>query len=96
MHDTFSPTRKVIAQHHFAVCGCSCKFAVSSSKMSWVKASAETGLAGLNEREAAREALCEEAFQMMPSPNMTFHPVVSKFKCRLILTNLTCIECQRR
>ena len=51
------------------------------------------GLAGLNEREAARGALCEEAFQMMPSPNMTFRPVVSKFKCRLILTNLTCIEC---
>ena len=84
---------KVIAQHHFAVRGCcSCKFVVSSSKMSWAKASAEAGLAGLNEREAARGALCEEAFQIS-SPNVTFHPVVSKFKCTLILTNLTCIEC---
>ena len=64
--------------------------------MSWAKASVEAGLAGLNEREVARGALCEEAFQMMPSPNMTFRPVVSKFKCRLILTNLTCIECRRR
>ena len=27
-HDTLSPTRKVIAQHHFAVCGCYCKFVV--------------------------------------------------------------------
>ena len=95
MHDTLSPTRKVIAQHHFALRGCSYKFVVSSSKMSWAKASVEAGLAGLNEREVARGALCEEAFQMMPSPNVTFHPVVSKFKCRLILTNLTCIECQR-
>ena len=52
------------------------------------------GLAGLSEREAARGALCEEAFQMMPSPNVMLHPVVSKFKCRLILTNLTCVECR--
>ena len=95
MHDTLSPTRKVIAQHHFALRGCSCKFVVSSSKMSWAKASVEAGLAGLNEREVVRGALCEEAFQMMPSPNVTFCPVVSKFKCKLILTNLTCIECQR-
>ena len=63
--------------------------------MSWAKASVEAGLAGLNEREAVRGALCEEAFQMMPSPNVMFRPVVSKFKCRLILTNLTCIECRR-
>ena len=27
-HDTLSPTRKVIAQHHFAVRGCSRKFVV--------------------------------------------------------------------
>ena len=92
-HDTLSPTRKVIAQHHFAVRGCSCKFVVSSYKMSWAKASAEAGLVGLSEREAARGALCEEVFQMMPSPNVTFRPMVSKFKCRLIITNVTCIEC---
>ena len=95
-HDTLSPTRKVIAQHHFVVRGCSCKFVVSSSKMSWAKASAEAGLVGLSEREVARGALCEEAFQMMPSPNVTFHPMVSKFKCRSliqIITNVTCIEC---
>ena len=95
-HDTLSQTRKVIAQHHFALRGCSCKFVVSSSKMSWAKASVEEGLVGLNEREVTREALCEETFQMMPSPNVTFRPVVSRFKCRLILTNLTCIKCQRR
>ena len=92
-HDTLSSTREVIAQHHFAVRGCSCKFVVSSSQMSWAKASAEAGLAGLSEREAARGALCEEAFQMMPSSNVTFRPIVSKFKCRLIITNVTCIEC---
>ena len=60
--------------------------------MSWAKASAEVGLAGLSEREAARGALCKEAFQMMPSPNVTLHPVVSKFKCRLILTNLNVLN----
>ena len=64
--------------------------------MSWAKASVEAGLAGLSEGEAARGALCEEAFQMMPSPNVTFRPVVSKSKCRLIITNVTCIECRRR
>ena len=68
-------------------------FVVSSSKMSWAKASAEAGLVGLSDREAARGALCEEAFQMMPSPNVTFRPMVSKFKCRLIITNVTCIQC---
>ena len=52
--------------------------------MSWAKASVEAGLAGLNEREVARGALCEEAFQMMPSPNVTHHVVVSKFKCTLL------------
>ena len=31
--------------------------------MSWAKAAAEAGLAGLTEREAARGALCEETFQ---------------------------------
>ena len=95
MHDTLLPTRKVIAQHYFTLRGCSCKFVVSSSKMSWAKASAEAGLAGLSEREAARGALCEEAFQMMPSSTLTFRPVVSKFKCRLIITNVTCIEYRR-
>ena len=64
------------------------------SKMSWAKASVEAGLAGLSEREAARGALCEEAFQLIPSPNVMLRPVVSKFKCRLILTNLTCVECR--
>ena len=56
--------------------------------MSWAKASAEAGLAGLSVRKAARGALCEEAFQMMPTPNVTFHPVVSKFKCRLMVTTV--------
>ena len=37
-------------------------------KMSWTKQSAEAGLVGLTEREAARGALCEEAFQFMPTP----------------------------
>ena len=63
--------------------------------MSWAKASVEAGLVGLSEREAVRGALCEEAFQMMPSPNVMFQPVVSKFKCKLIITNVTCIECRR-
>ena len=94
-HDTLSPTRKVIAQHHLVVRGCSCKFVVSSSKMSWAKASVEAGLVGLSEREVARGALCEEAFQMMPSPNVTFRPVVSKFKCRLIITSDIFIACRR-
>ena len=58
------------------------------SKMSWAKAAAEAGLAGLTEREAARGALCEEAFQRMPTPNVTLHPVVSKFKCRLMVTTV--------
>ena len=53
--------------------------------MSWAKASVEAGLAGLSEREAARGALCEEAFQLMPSPHVKHLVVVSKFKCRLIL-----------
>ena len=48
--------------------------------MSWAKESAEAGLAGLTEREAARGALCEEAFQMMPSPNVRHLAVVSKSK----------------
>ena len=48
--------------------------------MSWAKESAEAGLAGLTEREAARGALCEEAFQMMPSPNVQHLAVVSKSK----------------
>ena len=61
--------------------------------MSWAKASAEAVLVGLSEREVVRGALCEEAFQMMPSPNVTFRPMVRKFKCRLIITNVTCIEC---
>ena len=56
--------------------------------MSWAKASVEAGLAGLSMREVARGALCEEAFQMMPTPNVTFHPVVSKFKCRLMVTTV--------
>ena len=53
--------------------------------MSWAKESAEAGLAGLSEREAAREALCELAFQLMPTPHMKRIIVVSKFKSRLIL-----------
>ena len=53
--------------------------------MSWAKESAEAGLAGLSEREAARGALCEPAFQIMPTPHMKCIIVVSKFKSRLIL-----------
>ena len=37
-------------------------------KMSWAKASAEAELVGLTEREAARGALCDKAFQFMPAP----------------------------
>ena len=53
--------------------------------MSWAKQSAEAGLVGLTEREAARGALCEEAFQLMPTPHVRHIIVVSKFKSRLIL-----------
>ena len=53
--------------------------------MSWAKESAEAGLAGLTEREAARGALCEETFQLMPIPHVRHIIVVSKFKSRLIL-----------
>ena len=53
--------------------------------MSWAKQSAEAGLAGLTEREAVRGVLCEEAFQLMPTPHMRCIIVVSKFKSRLIL-----------
>ena len=53
--------------------------------MSWAKESAEAGLAGLSEREAARGALCEAAFQLMPTPDVRRVIVVSKFKSRLIL-----------
>ena len=53
--------------------------------MSWAKESAEAGLAGLSEREAARGALCELAFQLMPTPSVKHIIVVSKFKSTLIL-----------
>ena len=53
--------------------------------MSWAKESSEAGLAGLSEREAARGALCEAAFQLMPTPDVRHIIVVSKFKSRLIL-----------
>ena len=54
--------------------------------MSWAKESAEAGLAGLSEREAARGALREPAFQLMPTPpHVKRIIVVSKFKSRLIL-----------
>ena len=53
--------------------------------MSWAKESAEAGLAGLSEREVARGALCEVAFQLMPTPHVRRIIVVSKFKSRLIL-----------
>ena len=53
--------------------------------MSWAKELAEAGLAGLSEREAARGALCELAFQLMPTPHVNLIIVVSKFKSRLIL-----------
>ena len=53
--------------------------------MSWAKESAEAGLAGLSERKAARRALCEPAFQLMPTPPVKHIIVVSKFKSRLIL-----------
>ena len=53
--------------------------------MSWAKQSAEAGLAGLTEREAARGALCEEVFQLMLTPHVRHIIVVSKFKSRLIL-----------
>ena len=53
--------------------------------MSWAKESAEAGLAGLTGREAARGVLCEEAFQLMPTPHVRCMIVVSKFKSRLIL-----------
>ena len=53
--------------------------------MSWAKELAEAGLAGLSEREAARGALCELDFQLMPTPHVKLIIVVSKFKSRLIL-----------
>ena len=53
--------------------------------MSWAKQLAEAGFAGLTEREAARGALCEEAFQFVPTPHVRPIVVVSKFKSRLIL-----------
>ena len=53
--------------------------------MSWAKELAEAGLAGLSERKAARRALCEAAFQLMPTPHVRHIIVVSKFKSRLIL-----------
>ena len=53
--------------------------------MSWAKQLAEAGLAGLTEREAARGALCEEAFQFMPTPDVKHVVVVSTFKSRLFL-----------
>ena len=36
--------------------------------MSWAKQSAEAGLTGLTEWEAACGVLCEEAFQFMSTP----------------------------
>ena len=78
--------RKVIVQHNLAVCGCYFSLRVFDTvKMSWAKQSAEAGLAGLTEQEAAHGALCEEAFQFMPTPNVKPVGVVSKFKSRLIL-----------
>ena len=53
--------------------------------MSWAKELAEAGLAGLSEREAARGALCEVAFQLIPTPDVRRIIVLSKFKSRLIL-----------
>ena len=53
--------------------------------MSWAKESAQAGSVGLSEREAARGALCEPAFQLMPTHNVKHIIVVSKFKSRLIL-----------
>ena len=46
-------------------------------KMSWAKQSAEAGLAGLSEREAARGALCQELFQFMPMPAVKHIKAVS-------------------
>ena len=62
--------------------------------MSWAKELAEAGLAGLTEREVARGALCKDFFQYMPSPNVNYIEVVSKFKSTLNLH--VCIQCQRR
>ena len=53
--------------------------------MSWAKALVEVGLAGLSEKKAVRGTLCEEVFQLMPSPHVKHLVVVSKFKCRVIL-----------
>ena len=53
--------------------------------MSWAKELAEAGLAGLTKRDTARGVLCEEAFQLMPTPHVRCIIVVSKFKSRLIL-----------
>ena len=53
--------------------------------MSWAKESAEAGLAGLIEREAARGALCKDFFEYMPSSNVKHIEVVSKFKSTLNL-----------
>ena len=92
-HGTLSSTRKVIAQHHFRGWWLFLQILLQYT-MSWAKESAEAGLAGLTEREAARGALCEEAFQMMPSPNVRHVAMVSKskFECRLILLNVENIE----
>ena len=53
--------------------------------MSWAKESAEAGLVGLSEREAARGALCIEFFQEIPSLKVQHISVVSKFKSTLNL-----------
>ena len=54
-------------------------------KMSWAKQSTEAGLVGLTEREEARGAFCEEAFQFMPTPDVKHVIVVSTFKSSLFL-----------
>ena len=46
--------------------------------MSWAKASAEAGLAGLTPREAARGALTLPQFQQMPDPLEPYRRVVKE------------------
>ena len=46
--------------------------------MSWKKASAVVGLAGLTPREAAREVLTWPEFQRMPDPLNPFGKLVMK------------------
>ena len=54
-------------------------------KMSWKKASAAVGLAGLTPREAAKGALMVEEFQKMPDP---FGDLIKEVKVSIVLYSI--------